>query len=102
MIEAGWQPNLHRLEQLEDVSEMQRADYQEAWAWVHFLLHDSDDSRQLLMSYLTDLTSPGDPPSFSARIEAEIPQPEQRLQSYITSLKTDVGHAHVTLAAPDR
>lgn len=102
MIEAGWRPNLHRLEQLEDVSEMQRADYQEAWAWVHFLLHDSDDTRQLLMSYLADLRSPMQPASFAERIEAEIPQPEQRLQSYITSLKTDVGHAHVTLATPGR
>jgi Protein of unknown function (DUF1570) len=102
MIESGWQPNLHRLEQLEDVSEMQRADYQEAWAWVHYLLHDSDDTRQLLISYLTDLTSTAQPGSFAARIEAEIPQPEQRLRSYITSLTTDVGRAHVTLATPDR
>lgn len=99
MIESGWRPSLRRLEQLEDVSEMQRADYQEAWAWVHFLLHDSDDSRQLLIDYLAELTTAAQPGSFAARIEAEFPQPAERLRSYIATFSTGVGRAHVVLDA---
>ena len=54
-IANGWQPDLERLESLQDVAQMQRADYQESWAWVHFLLHGSEDSRQVLLDYLQEL-----------------------------------------------
>lgn len=101
MIESGWQPNLRRLEQLEDVSEMHRADYQEAWAWIHYLLHESDDTRQLLMDYLADLAANSSPGSFSTRIEAEIPQPAERLRAWIATFSTDVGRARVVLDTSD-
>lgn len=100
MIEAGWQPNLRRLEQLDDVSEMHRADYQESWAWVHYLLHESDDTRQLLIDHLSELTASPDAGSFAARIEAQIPQPTERLRAYIATFSTDIGRARVVLDAP--
>lgn len=101
MLAHGWRPDLPRLERLDDVSEMQRADYQEAWAWIHFLLHESDASRDVLLSYLVELQSPVAPPLFARRLEAEMPQAAERLAGYIsTSLASDVGRATVSTAGP--
>ncbi|MBX3441308.1 MAG: hypothetical protein KF774_02790 [Planctomyces sp.] len=52
-IEGGWQPDLARLEQLSDVSEMQALDYHEAWAWAYTLLNrNRTQQRPLLISYI--------------------------------------------------
>lgn len=94
MLLHGWRPNLRRMEQLDDVSEMQRADYQEAWAWVHFLLNESAASRDVLLAYLAELRTPAQPPSFAARLDAELPRSTDRLLSYITTtFAADVGRA---------
>lgn len=55
-VEGGWQPNLERLEQLSDVSEMQALDYHEAWAWVYsYLKAEQESDRQKLVSYIHTL-----------------------------------------------
>lgn len=86
----GWKPDLPRLERLEDVNEMQRADYQEAWAWVHFLLHGSDEGRQILLTYLQDLQTASHAPSLTRRVRNDIPEPEFRLVAHLqTTLPTE-------------
>jgi hypothetical protein len=82
-VQNGWRPDLRRLESLEDVAEMHRLDYQESWAWVHFLLHDSPDSRLLLLDYLTELRDADQPGSLAERIEAEMPYASDRLLGYV-------------------
>ncbi len=82
-LQNGWKPDLARLEKLEDVSEMQRADYQEAWAWIHFLLHGSDDGRTVLLSYLRDLEKASHAPSLTRRVRRDIPEPEFRLVAHL-------------------
>ena len=82
-VQNGWRPDLRRLESLEDVAEMHRLDYQESWAWVHFLLHDSPDSRLLLLDYLTELRDTDQPGSLAQRIEAEMPYASDRLLGYV-------------------
>ncbi len=84
----GWHPNLERLESLEAVNDMQKADYQEAWAWVHFLLHHSDDSRDVLLSYLHELQSNGKPGSLSSRLRTAIPQADERFAAHAASLSS--------------
>ncbi len=98
MLVHGWQPNLRRMEQLDDVSQMQRADYQEAWAWTHFLLNDVS-GRDLLLGYLRDLEHPGTPTALSTRIAAEFPRANERLTAYIANFTTDVGRADVASSA---
>lgn len=85
-VESGWRPNLERLERLTTVEQMQKADYQESWAWVHFLLHDSDETRAVLLTYLNDLRSSGPPPKLRDRLLAEIPHAEERLLQHASSL----------------
>ena len=98
MLLNGWKPDLKRLERLDDVSEMQRADYQESWAWIHFLLNESDASRDVLFSYLGELESPVSPPPFASQLAREMPRAEDRLIAYIAST-LDTGVARVTISA---
>jgi hypothetical protein len=48
----GWQPDLARLETYTEVSDMNRRDYAEAWAWVHWLLSGPPERNDLLVGYL--------------------------------------------------
>ncbi len=84
----GWRPNLERLESLEAVNDMQKADYQEAWAWIHFLLHHSDDSRDVLLGYLRELQSDGKPGPLSSRLRTAIPQADERFAAHAASLSS--------------
>lgn len=104
-VENGWRPDLQRLEQLEEVAEMQRADYQESWAWVHYLLHDNPDGRALLTDYLQSLRETKNRqspvPSLAALVKADTPDAELRLVSHITGLRTDHHPGRVSLNRND-
>ena len=51
--EAGrWQPDLERLESLQQAGEMSQLDYAESWLWIHFMIHHSDRHQGLMQSYL--------------------------------------------------
>ena len=87
-IGNGWQPDIERLESLQEVAQMQRADYQESWAWVHFLLHNSEDSRQVLLDYLQELRDNPHPPSLSSRLDDTLPGARLRYLTHVTSLNS--------------
>ncbi len=95
-IQNGWRPDLKRLEQIDDVSQMQRADYQEAWAWVHYLLQGTPDGPKLLTDYLQSLDYATHAPSFASRIATELPTYSERLTVHVASLNLPImsaGHA---------
>jgi len=54
-LEAGWTPELARLEAFRDVRQMTPRDYREAWAWVHYLLNGPPEGKAQLLAYLADL-----------------------------------------------
>ncbi len=83
-LKNGWRPDLARLEQIETVDAMQRADYQESWAWIHYLLHEAPDGRMLLIDYCKSLQKSDKPPRFADQLAAHFPDPEIRLASYIS------------------
>jgi len=87
LLGNGWRPDLKRLEQLDKFEQMQRIDYQEAWAWVHFMLHGTPDGRQVLGDYLQELRIDSDPGLLSERLHATIPRLEDRFLSYLGSLQ---------------
>ncbi|HET6327918.1 MAG TPA: lipopolysaccharide kinase InaA family protein [Planctomycetaceae bacterium] len=86
LLAQGWKPNLKRLEGLGDDAQMRRSDYQEAWAWVHFMLHGSPEAKHVLLSYLTDLRTNPNPKSISRRLAAECPDFQERSMSYMSRL----------------
>ncbi|GAB4146879.1 MAG: hypothetical protein Tsb009_19770 [Planctomycetaceae bacterium] len=82
----GWRPNIERLEGIEEFSAMQHVDYQEAWAWVHFLLHSSPDTKDILLGYLKDLRTQRQPVPISRRLENALPNPQERFVNYVGTL----------------
>ena len=89
-IQNGWRPDIKRLEQIDDVSQMQRADYQEAWAWVHYLLQGTPDGPQLLTEYLQSLNKATHASSFASRIAAELPECSERMTVHVTSMNLPI------------
>ena len=87
-LNNGWKPDMKRLEQLEKVSQMQRVDYQEAWAWVHFMLNSTPETRDTLLEYLAELKTNNSPEELSARLPRDIPGVDQRFVNYVASLNT--------------
>lgn len=97
-IQNGWRPDIKRLEQIDDVSQMQRADYQESWAWVHYLLQGTPDGPQLLTEYLQSLNKATHAPSFASRITNELPESTERMTVHVTRLNLPImsaGHTSV-------
>ncbi|RLS55951.1 MAG: hypothetical protein DWH91_08070 [Planctomycetota bacterium] len=79
----GWKPNLARLEQAENLSDMGAAEYREAWAWAHFLLNGPADARQVLSDYLYDISEGETAGSFQTRLLERVPDAERQLVNHI-------------------
>lgn len=57
VVRSGYVPRLEALEVLDDVEQMGRREYRDAWAWVHFVIHGPAESRHELTAYVADLRS---------------------------------------------
>jgi hypothetical protein len=90
MHHDGWRPNLERLEQLADASQMDQRHYAEAWAWVYFLLHSDPQTTQLLTEYLADVRAHGRAEPLSARLATKYTEPARTLAQYLTDLNGGV------------
>ncbi len=82
----GWRPDLDRLESIEEFTSLQRIDYQESWAWVHYLLHSSPETRQELLAYIVDLRDSPQPERLASRLEGITPAYSDRFLSYMSSM----------------
>ncbi len=93
-VQNGWRPDLDRLESLEQVDQMRRHQYCEAWGWVHFMLHASPDTRQVLLNYLHELRTDPNPGSLHERLIHANPDVDIRLLSYIASMNAPPAAFH--------
>jgi hypothetical protein len=50
-------PSLDRLIKLETIDDMGAKEYQDSWAWTHFLIHRSPETHRLLAAYLQMLAT---------------------------------------------
>ena len=80
--------NLSRLEGLTLVRDMKRAEYQEAWAWVHFMLRGKPENRAILLQYLQDLRSQGEAaPPLLPRLREAFAVPSNALENHLARLE---------------
>jgi tRNA A-37 threonylcarbamoyl transferase component Bud32 len=86
-LTSGWRPDLKRLENLDDSGQMKRADYQESWAWVHFMLNSTPEAKRVLVSYLSELRTNPHPKMISHRLRADVPEYDSRFVSYISQIR---------------
>ena len=68
LVRSGELPRLEALEQLDEIGQMGRDEYRDAWAWVHFAIHGPPAANEELTRYLADLASGGEPGPFSDRL----------------------------------
>jgi hypothetical protein len=87
-VHNGWRPDMDRLETLEKISHMHEQEYCEAWAWVHYMLHSSPDTRQVLLNYLHELRTNPKPGPLHPRLLAESPDIDIRCLSYMASMNS--------------
>ena len=83
----GQKLNLARLEKLDKVHEVNNPEYREAWAWVHFMMTNSPQTRQVLISYMRDLRASANPGPLRPRLEAAVPGLDSILERHLTSLE---------------
>jgi hypothetical protein len=81
-LAAGWEPDLRRLEALQDVRQMTPRDYRESWAWVHYLLHGPPAGRAALLSFLREDHRAGST-ALSDRLDARGNDPAGKLVAYL-------------------
>jgi len=86
-----WQPDLTRLESLDQPFAMTQGDYAEAWAWVHFLLETGLENRVLLREYLLEWRQAGSAEPLSERLRGRIDLPEQAMLAHIEHLGAAAG-----------
>lgn len=86
LMKNGWRPNLQRLEHLDEVGEMQRLDYAESWAWVHWMLHNNPQTRSALIEYANNPSQAVGLP-LSRRLRQFHPNPESALAEWIAAAK---------------
>ena len=85
-----WNPNLYRLEMLTDFRDLTTRDYAESWAWVHFMLNDSEESAKVLLDYLTVLRSTKTPKRLMPVLEAAVPSYFNGMQTHVLKLFLNV------------
>jgi hypothetical protein len=100
--EEGWNPNLFRLEVINDFRKLTQRDYAESWAWVHFMLHSEPEARQVLEEYIAGLTSTSTPRTLRPSLEKVFPQYYSQFVSHTEQLQAQVAIAAARSLPPDQ
>ena len=74
--------SLSDLESLPSASEMTADNYRDSWTWVHFLLSDSTETREIFQSYISTIARGEAPGPFSRVFRTRVGSPENRINSY--------------------
>ncbi len=82
-IRFGWKPKLANLERKDELSDLGTKDYRDSWAIVHFLLHESIQSKAALTSYLQHIQNGQVPGPMSQWIAKRVPNAERRIVHHL-------------------
>jgi hypothetical protein len=94
-----YRPNLARLEAMKQVEDMGPAEYREAWAWTHLMMHSSPEAKTALLSYLQQLRGSRHPGEIGPKLLGIYPNLEERLNEHLDGLKKDAARAQATVPA---
>jgi hypothetical protein len=82
LVRAGQLPRLEVLEAIENLDEMGKDEYRDAWAWMHFALHGPPEAREELLRYLSELEGGGQPGRLSERWRRRMPDLDRRVAEH--------------------
>jgi hypothetical protein len=92
--DAATRPDLDRLEKMTEVGQMNRAEYREAWAWVHLLLHSTPEAKAALCTYLQQLHENRTVGPLGPRLAAAFSSPpEEALTRHVAELAAATPHS---------
>jgi hypothetical protein len=86
---GGYQPDLDRLEKMNQVHQMNRPEYREAWAWVHLMLHSGPEARGVLttyLQYLQQLPDKREPAPLGPKLAAVFPSLPEAFTRHVNEL----------------
>ena len=72
-VHFGLVPRLDKLEREGDFSKLDRNDYRNSWAWVHFMLLGPPEAKAELTQFLADIQASSPPGMLSERLAARVP-----------------------------
>jgi hypothetical protein len=83
-----FQPDLGRLEKLDQVRQMEKPEYREAWAWVHLMLRGPAPAKAALAEYLQQLRGTDRPGLLQPRLRDALGDPDAALADHLARLAT--------------
>jgi hypothetical protein len=78
-----FQPDLARLEKIGQVRQMEKPEYRESWAWVHFLLRGDPRAKAALLDYVQLLRDDPAPGPLLPRLREAVPDPVAALAEHL-------------------
>lgn len=86
-VQRGLVPSLVELEQIQRIENFADDHYRDSWAWVHLLLHRRQQTRQLLLDYLSRTKSKTPQPPLSRLLYQVLEAPDLEFQSHFADLQ---------------
>ena len=79
---TGWRPDLRNLESIPSAARMTSEHYRDSWAWTHYLLNESEQTRTLFQTYLAAISAGEAPGNFSEWVASRDSEVVKRVGSY--------------------
>jgi hypothetical protein len=83
----GLDCSLEDVENIDRLSEMSGADYRDAWAWTHFMLHGPREAHVELVRFLADIRNRTPPGALSDRLRHRLPDLAGRFTAHFKRWK---------------
>lgn len=97
---SAFVPNLARLEGFTQVAQMEKPEYREAWAWVHYMLRSGPNARKVLHDYLQQLRTDPTPGPLLPRLRDALGEPEQALVDHLATMEMPRQRPRTRAATP--
>jgi len=81
-VRLGSYAEIGSLERVGVLSQMKGAEYRNAWAWIHFMLHGPADAHDELVRFLADIQAQTPPGLLSRRLAQRLPALEHRFAQH--------------------
>jgi hypothetical protein len=85
-------PDLARLEKFGSVKQMEKPEYREAWAWVHFLLRGTPAGKEVLLDYVQTLRTNPNPGPLLPKLAETVGDPTKALTDHLASFAVRADH----------
>ncbi|HEX4413262.1 MAG TPA: hypothetical protein VH107_06510 [Lacipirellulaceae bacterium] len=78
-LRLGMVRSIESLEERDQLSDMDAADYRYAWAWVHFMMHGPEAAHEALVRNIACYQQGSTPEKLSVELAAVVPNPSEKM-----------------------